>query len=278
MFLNRGKEINDSRRAFAKGMANLWNRFEKVVPKDFRGFVKGDLLYSSKPQVDKNNDFTFTPNTVTYHIAADSGIGKRVAQSTAAIAVHSITAGPNEPEEQLDINSLNLNTEVMVIGPTFVESGARVDTVRISQAKKFVQKYAREIDKFLDSNTLASLKLSDVADILYAYINAMVKTRQLDQIVKNFFTWLPTSKVSGIKQQKLTEYVQNNQRGFVAILTTVQAIMSIKDNIVEQLDSSDSPIRASINGIMGGEGYVAGDTKYVRRGHFAAANFAKERG
>ena len=277
MFLNRGKDINNSRRQFARNMAALWDRFEQVVPEDFRGFVKGDLLYSTLPQIDNNNDYTFTPNTVTYHIAADSDIGKRMSRTSAGIAVHSKTVGPNQPDERLDINELNLNGPVLIIGPTFIEHGANVDQSKIKQASTFVQKYARDIDSFLDANTLASMKMSDVPDIFYTYINAMVKTGQLDNLAGNFSKWLPTSKVSAVKQAKLLEYINQNSKGAVAILTTIQAIMTIKDEIVNQLDSADSPIRASINGAPGGEGYVAQDSKLVNRQFFSQANFAKER-
>ncbi len=88
---------------------------------------------------------------------------------------------------------------------------------------------------------------------------------------------MPTSKVSAVKQAKLLEYINQNSKGAVAILTTIQAIMTIKDEIVNQLDSADSPIRASINGAPGGEGYVAQDSKLVNRQFFSQANFAKER-
>ncbi len=277
MFLSRGKELNDARRAFAKGMAGLYDRFEKVVPDSFRGFVKGDLLYSSKPAIDRNNDFVFTPNTVTYHVAADSKLGIRISKSTAGIAVHSKTAGPNQPDVPLDLTDLNLNTEVMVIGPTFVEPSVSIDSAKIKQAKQFVQKYASDIDSFLDSARLAELKMSDVPDILYTYINAMVKSRGLGNLAGSFATWLSTSKVSKVKQEKLLQYINENSKGAVATFTTVQAIMTIKNEVVAQLDTANSPIRATINGEHGGEGYVVGDTKYVDRSKFSLANFEKVR-
>ena len=281
MFLQRGKEVNDARVQFASQMASLWNRFEKTVPKDFRGFVKGDLLYRTQPQVDKNGDYTFTPNVVTYHIKAESDLGKRIAMSTAAIAVHNKTAGPNAPDEHIDLNELNQDTEVMIVGPSYVEHAPRVDTKQVVASKKIVLKYAHDIDSFLDINALSALKLSDLADILYTFVNAMVKSGTLTGLANSFMTWLPNSKISAVKQERIVQYIKENNKGFAAIFSIVELVMRIKDDIIQQLDAADAPIRASINNNPGGEGYVKsheqGPVKLVNRSGFSAANFAKER-
>ena len=59
MFINRkkskGKEIEDKDKAFASNMAGIFDTFERAVPRDFRGYFKGDLLYYNTPPVtDKN--------------------------------------------------------------------------------------------------------------------------------------------------------------------------------------------------------------------------------
>jgi hypothetical protein len=281
MFLNRGKEVNDARATFAKQMASLWDRFEKVVPEDFRGFVKGDLLYRVQPPIDDKGDYVFTPNVVTYHVDSKSSVGQRIAMSTAAIAVHTKSTGPGEPEVSVDINELNLDTEVMIVGPTYVEHTPKIDKKKIAQARKIVSTYASAIDSFLNTSALNELKITDAADIFYTFMNAMVKTGKLSDLVNNFLKWLPTSKVSGAKQERLLQYITENKKGFVAIFTIVEVIITVKNDIIDQLDSANTPIRASINGQRGGEGYVQshekGAIKYVNRAGFSAANFAKER-
>jgi hypothetical protein len=277
MFMNRGKEVNDARKQFASKMAALWPRFEKVVPKDFRGFVKGDLLYAQTPQRDANGDYTFTPNTVTYHINADSPLGKKVGVSTTAIAVHSYTAGPNEDDEPIDVRDLNTTAEVVVFGPTFVEHAPKINMSKFKAAASFVQKHQSAIDTMFAPATLAELKLSDLSDVFYTFVNGMVKAGTLSQLASNFVGWLSTSKVSTVKQERIIAYIKQHPTGFAATFQVVEMIMHLKDDIIDQLDSADTDIRATINGEVGGEGYVRQDLKLVNRAKFSKANFLKDR-
>ena len=58
-------------------------------------------------------------------------------------------------------------------------------------------------------------------------------------------------------------------------------MMVIKDDIIKQLDSQDSSVKANIGDIAGGEGYVVdnpkGIIKLVNRAGFTAANRAVQR-
>ena len=93
--------------------------------------------------------------------------------------------------------------------------------------------------------------------------------------------WLQSSNVSAPKQAKIAEYVKANIRTFGAIWQTVEGIMNVKNNIIDQLDNQKGTVSATINGKPGGEGYVlqhpAGDIKLVNRSGFSAANRAVER-
>ena len=58
MFLNRGTASTDpNRKEFASSMKNIWAKVESTVPNSFRGYVHGDLLWLTKPQI-KNNQIT----------------------------------------------------------------------------------------------------------------------------------------------------------------------------------------------------------------------------
>ena len=62
---NVAPDKQDERMRFANEYASLWALFETATPKDFRGYVYGDLLFMRRPPLE-NNVYTFTPNNVTY--------------------------------------------------------------------------------------------------------------------------------------------------------------------------------------------------------------------
>jgi hypothetical protein len=61
----------------------LFPLLRRAVPQDFRGYIQGDLLYSQTPELVGNN-YVFTPNTVKYTVPAETDLGRKIAQSTAA--------------------------------------------------------------------------------------------------------------------------------------------------------------------------------------------------
>jgi hypothetical protein len=276
MLLNRGKEEpNDSRRAFAASMAGLWDKFESIVDSKFRGYVFGDLLFQSTPPKDNNGDYTFTPNTVTYHIPSDSDLGKRIAKTSAGIVIHQFTDldGQEQPVKGA-VNGINTDGPVLIVGPTTVTEAPSVDTKQLDSARAFVKANAAAIDALLDDAKLAANKMADFKAILYKFVNQQVKTRDLTNLDVRFETWMETSGVSAPKQAKIAELRQTQPRAFAAMFDALEMIMQIKDDIIDQLDAT-SPVKASIQGQRGGEGYVKGNIKLVPRTKFTAANIEK---
>jgi hypothetical protein len=276
MLLSRGKEEpNDSRRAFAASMAGLWDKFEGIVDPKFRGYIFGDLLFQTTPPKDKNGDYTFTPNTVTYHIPSDSDLGRRIANTSAGIVIHQYTGldGQTQPIKG-PVKGIATNGPVLVVGPTTVTQAPNIDTAQIDSARAFIKANAAAIDTLLDDAKLAANKMTDFKAILYKFVNQQVKTRDLSNLDSRFEKWLATSGVSEPKQAKITQLQQSQPRAFAAVFDTLELIMKIKDDIIDQLDAT-SPVKSSIQGQRGGEGYVKGDIKLVPRTKFTAANIEK---
>ena len=75
---------------------------------------------------------------------------------------------------------------------------------------------------------------------------------------------------------KVSNYIYENKSAFMSLWQVVSSIMKTKDDIINKFDSQESPIKQSINGKPGGEGYVMthpkGDIKLVPRSTFSAAN------
>lgn len=274
MFLSRGKEEpDDKRRQFAGAMKAVWPTFEASTPANFRGYVHGDLLYYTTPEI-KDNKYVFTPNTTTYQVDKDSDVGKRIGQSNTGVVLHAMI--------DLDGNKGNVNANdfssgaLLVMPPAVVTQAPAIDIPELQKLEQFVASNGKAVDAML--NIPEELKLKNFSDLLYAYINSSVKSGTLDTLGNDFFDWLPTSKISGGQQQRVADWIKQNINGFNAMFTIVRNIISIKNKIIAELDAQPAEIEAYTGGQRGGEGYVVDkDVKLVNRAGFTAANFARDR-
>lgn len=275
MLLSRGKEAPDeNRKAFAGAMESIWDLFEQSVSPDFRGYVFGDMLYFKQPPRNQSNEFEFTPNTVTYDIPTESDLGARIAKSQAGVVVHHyIDPEGKEVPIKGPIKGITSGV-VLVVGPTTVTQTPDVDSAEIDAVRNYIQQNAASIDALLDDAKLASMKMTDFKNTLYTFVNQQVKTKDLSNLNSKFDKWLETSNVSGPKKAKIQEFRKTQEKSFVAVFSTLEQLMHVKDSIIDQLDQT-SPVKSRIGKQRGGEGYVKGDIKLVPRTKFTAANIEK---
>jgi hypothetical protein len=263
---------------FAGNMKQAFVYFEKAVPRDYRGFFKGDMLYFNTPQQIKG-EYIFKPNVVEYRVAADSDLGKRIGQSKTGIVIHR-EVDANGEETALQNADIFQGTDVLVVPPVTAQNPPQIDSESIGQLKALIAKDASAIDSLLDQNKLTEMKMKDLPNIFYTYTNSKVDTG-LENLGKDFIQWLSTSKVSAAKQAKIKEYLSQNAQGFNALWEVVSAIQKVKDDIISQLDQQDIPVKQSMGGEEGGEGYVLahpeGDIKLVPRQTFSRINRSIER-
>ena len=282
MLLTRGKnaEKSDSYKAFAANMKDVFDEYEKAVPKKHRGYFKGDLLYFNKPDL-VSGAYRFKPNLVQYTVQADSDLGKRIAKSKSGIVIHRVV-GPDGTEGPLSHDDYSFEGhEVLILPPVTTQEAPQVDTTSIKNLSGIINKNGAAIDALLNKSTLQNMKVSDFSNILYTYTNRCVDDNCLTNLGKDFVQWLSGSKVSRIKQGKIIEYIKQNMKGIKALWQTVSGIMRVKDDIIGQLEQQPADVKASIGNKPGGEGYVlahpGGDMKLVNRGNFSAANRAIKR-
>jgi len=246
----------DWRQEFANNMGAVFDLMERNTADDMRGFVYGDLLYSpSKPYTIKNGNFVFEPNNVSYTVNGSSELGKRIGESGIGIAAHSYynEFGSTSGTPLKETKGL-YTSEVVVLGQTYVSHTPKVDTSEVQE----IMKLAASTGPLIDAWLAPEKGLSNKGGIVYTYVNQMTKQGKLDTITTGFFDWLKTSKVSQGQQAKL---MAGDQKGLNAILALVAKIMSVKNNIIDQLDAAPADVTANTKGQDGGEGYVAGRDK-----------------
>lgn len=289
MLLNRPGANNpdpkkkESYRRLTANMKDIFDEYEKAVPKDYVGFFKGDILYFNTPEKTEEG-YMFTPNIVTYTVDPQSDLGKKIAQSKTGVVIHrQVDMEGNESPLQ-DTNIFQGN-EVLVVPPITVEKPAAIDNSRIANLEAEIQKNSAGIDEMMDPNTLTQMQLKDFPKILYAYVNSSVDNRSLDRLQANFANWLGSSKVSARKQAKIIEHIKNHAGAWQALWNSFRNLQLLKDDIIKQFDSQEQVVKQEIGSRgpaqqdthgPGGEGYVLahpqGDIKLVPREFFSAAN------
>ena len=272
------------------GMTSAYKEFERAVSKDFRGYLKGDMLYFKTPET-QDGDFIFTPNIVTYTVKQDSNIGKQIARSECGIVIHRLVDenGAERPLQGNEIETIISGEKVLVLPPVTAQQPPEIDDSAIQELKSIVSRNAKAIDRMLDASTLEQMKIKDLPQIFYTYLNSKVDSG-LTNLAEDFIAWLKQSKVSQPKQKKIIDMINSNVSGYNAIWQIVSGIMRVKDDIINQLEAQDADIKAHIGSHgpvnpdahgQGGEGYVLahpeGDIKLVPREYFSRANRSVER-
>jgi len=251
--------------------ATLWPKLEAALPTNFRGYVKGDLLYMSTPPLESGN-YVFTPNTVPYRIPAKTALGQRIGASNTGIAMHSMYADAGDARQPLSGVRFNEVPGLLLIEPI---GGKEIvpDAGLIKQIKSVANSGdGRAIATLFNPAELRAQQITDLAKLCVDYINFRIKTSgDFDNLLPGFGDWLQT-KVTPKKFANIVEYLKSpasNTGALSAAFTLFLLLHDLKLDILKQLDLKDP----------GHEGWVmatdAGYAKAVNRFDFSARNAAQ---
>jgi hypothetical protein len=278
--MQRAKDKSKAKtyRQYASKMKSVFELFQNAVPNNFQGYFVGDMLYFNTPKK-VGNSYVFQPNVVNYQVPAETDLGKRIGTSRAGVVVHYMMSEKGRTMPVKDLNMIQ-GTDVLAIPPTTVNKSQPVDVSAVNQLKGMIQQSSSGIDKLLDRNALAGMKLADFPNLLYTYLNSKVDSG-MKGLGSDFVKWLQSSAVTEVKKTRIMNYIKANTQSFMALWKIVNGIMTAKDSIIRQLDKSKGAVNATVNGKPGGEGYVLkspkGNIKLVRRSGFTKANRAINR-
>jgi len=252
--------------------AQLWPKLEAALPSNFRGYVKGDLLYMSTPPLEAGN-YVFKPNTVQYRIPAKTALGQRIGASDTGIAMHSMYADAGESRQPLSGVRFNEVPGLLLIEPI---GGKEIvpDAALIKQIKSVANSPdGRAIATLFNPAELRAQQITDLAKLCVDYVNFRIKqpNPSFDNLLGGFGEWLQT-KVTPKKFNNIVEYLNSpasNAGALSAAFTLFLLLHDLKLDILRQLDLKDP----------GHEGWVmatdAGYAKAVNRFDFTARNAAQ---
>ena len=217
--------------------ATLFPVLEATLPANFRGYVKGDLLYMSTPSEIAGN-YVFRPNTIEYKIPARSNLGQRIGNSDIGIAVHSMYADVGEARQPLSGVVFNEVPGLMLERPA-TPSALTAESAKVTQLKQLVRTSGAAIDTLFNPVELRANKITDLAKLCVDYINTKVGTPLNPQtLLPEFGEWLKT-KVTPQKFRNIVEYLQSptsNTQAIAAAFTAFLLLHDIKMDILKQAD------------------------------------------
>lgn len=283
MYMDRGRgEHSNSKLAFVAKMKRLHPLFEAATPQGFRGFVVADLLWHSTPP-NVRGQYVFEPNTVRYHVDANSPMGKRIGASTAGAAAVLIQDRMGAAPRPIGDAWRELGSrDVVIVPPTSVLPGKRadIDPDRFRKVINHIERHAAAIEALIEPQR----GLGDIRGIIYHYINQQAAGGNVRQMAQRFLDWLDHSgKVSGPKAAKIRARAEAHPGVVEALFQAVEETAALKREVLAQLEK---PTLASVgfraelvSGHPGGEGFVDGASgmKLVDRGSFSHANFSRSR-
>ncbi len=251
----------------------LFPLLRRAVPQDFRGYIQGDLLYSQRPE-QRDGQWEFTPNTVTYRVPVDSDLGRKIAASEAAVVIHTALADPGAPAQPIRAAALNDSPGLLIMDPSLKEPrNIQLDKKVLQDAQRLVQQYGAAMDQLFDPAELRARKISTLPALMKTYINSRVRSGSYNNLVRDFGTFVQQREPA--KAPRIFEWATENKQAVAALFQAFLEISALKNSIVRQLDSQAHDVQASINDEPGHEGYVGQGLKFVDRMRFSQANFAR---
>ena len=257
----------------------LWPMLEAATPEKFKGYIQGDLLYSSTPP-EVAGAYVFKPNTVEYAIPSASPLGQQIGASDVGIAIHTQYAEPGAPKQALGRVKLNPVPGLLLIEPirptaNVQPSGSETTagSPKVKQLKALVAKHGKDINTLFNPVELRALQITDLPKLCVDYINSLVKDETITefsagQLLPGFMNWLNT-KVTPKKYKNIVEYLQSpdsNGDGISSAFSAFVLLHDIKTDLLHQLDQQHP----------GQEGWVVaipgGTVKFVNRFGFSRAN------
>jgi len=234
-------QIQNARGAGRENLIAIYSRLFPILnaalPRYFRGYVKGDLLYVNTPP-EINGAYEFRPNEVQYRIPVNSPLGTRIGNSTIGIAMHSMYADQGEPRQPLR------NVEFNPVPGLLLEKPVSLDTLApnsdiIKNLKKIIRNDGTKINGLFNPVELRANKITDLAKLAVDFVNTKVgQELNRNSLVLEFLQWLSTNTTVS-KYQNILNYLQSQPTHVDALAAAFEAFNLLHDLKVDIQQQAD---------------------------------------
>ena len=283
---------------------------------NIKQILQGDLLFTNdKKAVSIGGDkmISFTPNTITYAVQANSNIGKKIARAKMGIVFHTMYTGK-------DMKSLNAsfgnvrgsgNARVWVASAEYKDDSGSITFTKSELGKFDAQLRMAEgslgrASKILDEMTSRASDPLSVGFRLKAFFNhyirnnkgSMAKVRVLQDMFRDYYENILKTEIDQRKTEKAKQkyrdiladglrFINQNKSGLYMAIASHVTLGNAKNTLIQKMNQ----IQQIGHYIKTGTGYrvtapegfvavdrVAGAVKIVDRLEFSRANFTLPKG
>jgi hypothetical protein len=234
------------RTQLSKIYQDIWPYFEAAVPKNFRGYMKGDLLYfPERPYVEDAGNLVFQPNIhggIQYRIPVNSPLGQEIARSQVGIAVHTYMEDPNAAEQFIGDPESKLKKVpgLMLTGATDKNlQNLKVNRQAMSELSSYARgENAQALQGLLNPAELRAAQITDLPALMEKFIHSLKGTDYSGATPQAFGQWLQTN-VNPRKYNNIVEYLQSprsNILGMSVAFAIWNKLHELKQDLQRQLD------------------------------------------
>jgi hypothetical protein len=275
------------------------------------GVIQGDLLFKEggveTADINGEKCLTFTPNTITYAVPADSQLGQQIARAKIGIIFHTSYEGTSLADMKagflVNIQGLRKSADVWFDDATYKDytgiasltpTEDRKIQALINSTYQTMEKigqqrfdiilankeFARNIKPFINKMVRAGTQITDPTAFLKDFMSHYneVMTKDIDVITSR----AAQNRLAKIKEKE--QWVADNANNLVGILATYKRIVEMKALLLRKLQQVEGigTFQKTNDGykVTTPEGFVAighdgGAVKLVDRLEFSRTNFLK---
>ena len=275
------------------------------------GVIQGDLLFKEgrveTADINGERCLTFTPNTITYAVPADSALGQQIARAKIGIIFHTSYEGTSLADMKagflVNIQGLRKSADVWFDDATYKDytgiasltptedrkiqalMNSTYQTMeKIGQQRFDIilanKEFARNIKPFINKMVRAGSQITDPTAFLKDFMSHYneVMTKDIDVVTSR----AAQNRLAKIKEKE--QWVADNANNLLGILATYKRIVEMKALLLRKLQQVEGigTFQKTNDGykVTTPEGFVAighdgGAVKLVDRLEFSRTNFLK---
>jgi hypothetical protein len=281
---------------------------------NIKGILQGDLLFTNDLKsitIDGEKMISFTPNTITYAVPVNSGIGKQIARAKMGIVFHTQYNGKSMDNLSASFGTVkgSSSRNVFLASAGYKSTAVMFDKSELSKFDAQIRMAEGSLRKAAPILNLMSKNISDELSVGYrlkTYFNYYIKNsnagmdkvatmqKQFRDYYENFINMeidsrkTPKGKEKFIKAKKDNlQFIDRNRTALYFAIASHITLSVAKNTLLQkmsQIQSIGNFIRTSTGyRVTAPEGYVAVDNvagaiKLVDRLEFSRQNFTMPKG
>ena len=283
---------------------------------NIKQILQGDLLFTNDKKsasIDGEKMITFTPNTITYAVQANSNIGKKIARAKMGIVFHTMYSGKDMKSLTASFGNVrgSGNARVWVASASYKDDSGSITFTKselntFNAQLRMAEGSLHKAEKILGEMTSSASDPLSVGFRLKAFFNhyirnnkgSMAKVRVLQDMFRDYYENILKTEIDQRKTEKAKQkyrdiladglrFINQNKSGLYMAIASHVTLGNAKNTLIQKMNQIQQIGHYIKTGtgyrVTAPEGYVAvdrvaGAVKIVDRLEFSRANFTLPKG